>query len=104
MLLSPSLVGAAPAKDPGHAKKADSPIVVGWNKQLLMDDYFIAQREGLRFAQNQPRKMGIVMVPDMPWESCGLGFCRSVIKEGNLFRMWYEAFSYSERTDYVGVL
>jgi len=87
----------------------DVPVPLGLNKQLLVDDYVIAEKNNLRRVLGSVTKANggrPVMVADKPWESgrWGLfGFYGTVLHDGNKFRMWYHpwrfAVAYAESTD-----
>jgi len=41
-------------------------VPVGLQKQLLVDDYVIAETENITYALGQPKKLGVVMKPSVP--------------------------------------
>jgi hypothetical protein len=45
---------------------AEEPVQVGLQKQLLVDDYVIAQKQNVTRELGQPQKVGIVMRPSVP--------------------------------------
>ncbi len=45
---------------------SDELAPVGLQKQLLVDDYVIAETENITYALGQPKKLGIVMKPSVP--------------------------------------
>ncbi len=81
-------------------------IAAGLRKQLLVDDYLIAEK------LNVTRELGSVtkandgkplIVADQPWENADLFRLGSVIRDGGKFRMWYlmndSHFGYAESED-----
>jgi len=84
-------------------------VPVGLNKQLLVDDYVIAEKNSLRRVLGKVTKANEgqpVMVADKPWESgrWGLfGFYGTVLHDSEKFQMWYNpwrfAIAYAESTD-----
>jgi hypothetical protein len=63
---------------------------IGSEKQLFIDDRFIAKSEGVTLTMNPPRQdHEPVLVADRPWDG-RIGAYNTVLKEGNLFRMWYD--------------
>jgi hypothetical protein len=69
-----------------------SPIAVGSEKQLFMDDRFVAKSDAVTLTMNPPyQDHEPVLVGDRPWEG-RIGAYNTVLKEGDLFRMWYHAY------------
>jgi hypothetical protein len=69
-----------------------SPTDVGSQKQLFIDDRFIARSEGITLTMNPPyQDHEPLLVGDRPWEG-RIGAYNTVLKEGDLFRMWYYAY------------
>jgi hypothetical protein len=72
--------------------ETNSPIAVSSEKQLFIDNRFIAREEGITLAMNPPRQTyEPLLVVDRPWEG-RIGEYNTVLKEGDLFRMWYHVF------------
>ncbi|MEO6873979.1 MAG: hypothetical protein ABI222_04070 [Opitutaceae bacterium] len=65
-------------------------VDVGNRRMLFVDDYLIAQRDGLELRLGSPVARETVMVFDAPWEGSGSDFQR-LIRDGNTFRMYYMA-------------
>ena len=62
-------MAAAPLLRPVFRKPKNTPIDVGNEKQLLIDDLFFEVHEGIRLTINPPRKTGEhLVVCDRPWE------------------------------------
>jgi hypothetical protein len=67
-------------------------IVVGSEKQLFIDNRFIAKSEGVTLTMNPPQQdHEPVLVADRPSDG-RIGPYNTVLKEGALFRMWYFVF------------
>ena len=65
-------------------------IVVGSEKQLFIDNRFIAKSEGVTLTMNPPQQdHEPLLVSDKPWDG-PLGVYNTVLKEGDRFRMWYD--------------
>ena len=68
----------------------DAPIVVNSEKQLFIDDKFIAESSGVTLTMNPPQQIPEpVLEVDRPWEGV-IGAYNTVLKEGNRFRLWYD--------------
>src|SRR5262245_26626832 len=71
---------------------ASSPYEAGSEKQLFFDDRLIESARGLRLVLNPPRKTGEhCLVSDRPWEDFYAGGWNTVLEDGGIFKMWYEA-------------
>jgi len=75
--------------------KNPQPIVVGGEKQLFIDDRFIASSQNVELRMNQPVKLGEVLRPDRPWEDKDIGFCASVMEHDGMFKLFYRADSHA---------
>jgi hypothetical protein len=73
---------------------SDWPVKIDSSRQLFVDDYLIAEREGLHRRLHQPKKhpANPVMVGEMPWEGHGpvLSFVLRDATSGR-FRVWYRS-------------
>ena len=68
----------------------DTPIAVNSEKQLFIDNKFIAESSGVTFTMNPPQQMSEPMlVVDRPWEGF-IGAYNTVLKEDGRFRLWYD--------------
>lgn len=91
-ILVVSLQGAE--KLPEQAKpRSPTAFDVGDQKQLLIDRRFLETSTGITLRMNPPVKMGSVLRPEKPWESRDIGFCVSVVQDGDVCKMWYMARS-----------
>jgi hypothetical protein len=66
---------------------------VGSDKQLFIDQKFIAAAENVRIVMNPPIKAGQVLFADRPWEDFRLTSYFTVLQDGDLCRMYYSCFS-----------
>ena len=68
----------------------DEPIHVGTQKQLFIDDRFIADSAGVDLVMNPARvRDEPVLVADRPWEA-SIAAYNTVIEDGGRYRMWYD--------------
>ncbi len=67
---------------------AEPPIDLGTRRELFVDQFLIARLEGVQLKLHEPRREGIALKFDEPWEG---PFCAyvTVIKDGDLYRMYY---------------
>lgn len=91
---------------------AASPIDIGTETQLLVDNYFFAESQNVTLKLHPATKTNEKTVqPDKPWEDATLGWF-SVMDDANTCKMWYEvydvegwptsddtSFCYAESTD-----
>jgi len=70
-----------------------APLEVGSQKQVFIDQRFIESSRGVKLVMNKPRKLGPVMRADRPWEASQVGAYCTIIREGDLFRMWYDCIA-----------
>ncbi|WP_157693918.1 hypothetical protein [Opitutus sp. GAS368] len=66
----------------------DEVIDLGARRELMVDEFLIAQKSGLELRLHTPTPREIVMVRDAPWEGSGSDF-ETLIREGDLIRMYY---------------
>ncbi len=67
-------------------------------KQLLVDDYAVAETENVRRILGTVTKANDgqpVMTADKPWEDDLFGFYGTVLHDGERFRMWYHPWAYA---------
>jgi len=78
-----------------NAMSAENPPVkVGSQKQLLVDDFFIQESEGITLTMNPPRKdSNPCIVGDRPWESHRVCGYNSVMEDEGIYKMWYDAIA-----------
>ena len=67
-------------------------VYVGKQKQLFIDEFLIASSRNITLTMNPPHQIfEPILVADKPWEVQGIGAYNTVLKEGEKFRMWYDA-------------
>ena len=64
------------------------PIEIGSERQLFLDELWLAERENVRLAMHPPLAQEVALVADRPWESAGVHYS-TVIEDGGRYRMWY---------------
>jgi hypothetical protein len=69
---------------------ASEPIDLGARRELFVDDYLVARRDGLELRLHPPARRETVLTYNAPWEGSGSDFQR-VIRDGDLIRMYYMA-------------
>lgn len=77
---------------PVHKLRADEPVRIGTAKQLLVDDYVIAERKGVSRVFNPAEKRinNPVLRGEKPWEGKMVNLGTVLYdQEENLFKMWY---------------
>jgi hypothetical protein len=96
-----------PGRWPGVAAETTAPIKIGFRKQLLVDDYVVARRSGLKRSLGKATKLNDgkpLLVVDEPWET-NAGFYGTVLHDSEKFQMWYRvrrdpwALGYAESVD-----
>ena len=71
------------------AAAASQPVPVGSRRQLLLDERFVQQRQGVEFVVHSPQKTGDQCIVSEPGQS--LGGYHSVLFEGGVYHLWYTA-------------
>ncbi len=88
--LTPMCIGTSTAL--GEARDSDL-VPVGHRKQLLVDDYVVAEMSNLKRELGQVTKLNggkPILVRDQPWErSCW--YYGTALHDGEKFQMWYRA-------------
>jgi len=65
---------------------------IGSAKQLFVDRALIASSRGITLTVNPPRKTGEeCIIADRPWESHRVCAYNSVLEDGGVYKMWYDA-------------
>ncbi|MHB8864240.1 MAG: glycoside hydrolase family protein [Pirellulaceae bacterium] len=69
-------------------------IEIGSRRELFVDDYLIATRQGdLHLELHHPIRRELVFKTDAPWEGNAAAY-QSVFQDGNLYRMYYHGGHY----------
>jgi len=67
-------------------------VYMGTQKQLFIDEFLIASSRNIMLTMNPLHQIfEPILVADKPWEVQGIGAYNTVLKEGEKFRMWYDA-------------
>jgi len=67
-----------------------SPIEVGSQRQLFLDDFWFDRRDNIELTVHPPTPREVVLESDQPWENWGV-HCSCVILDGDVYRMWYRS-------------
>jgi len=65
-----------------------SHIDIGTNRQLFLDDFWIAEAKGVRRKLHEPVRREIVIAAEHPWERGGVSYMVT-FRHGDRFRAWY---------------
>jgi hypothetical protein len=75
----------------------DGPLDIGSERQLFIDEHFIAEKTNVTLTVNPPRKTGERnIVAEHPWESFRVGAWNTVMQDGDTYKLWYDAASSSD--------
>ena len=67
-----------------------APIDVGSDRQLFIDDFFFAEKDGVELRIHSPRTENVAVPSDKPWENASVHYS-SVVRDGDRFQMWYRS-------------
>ena len=87
--------------DTAEAKVID----LGSRRELFVDRYLIDKMEGTTLKLQEPRPAGVALERDRPWEGPQAFFYSTILKDGDIYRMYYRssfmgsATCYAESTD-----
>ena len=71
-----------------------SPISVGSNRQLFIDDLLIAEGRRVRLVVNRPElTKERCITADKPWEGFGVLAYNSVVEDEGVLKLWYDAIA-----------
>jgi hypothetical protein len=71
-------------------------LELGSRRELFVDHFLIAKMDGLQLKLHEPRREGVAVKFDRPWEGGYSGYT-TVIKDGELFRMYYRGLPVAGR-------
>ncbi len=71
------------------------PLPLGSERELLVDDYLIAQMEGVKLVMHKPQGHEVGLVCDAPWEGNTSGYF-TLFQDGDLFRAYYRGTHHDE--------
>ena len=75
-------------------------VNIGFQLELLVDDYIIDRMNSVEMALNKPIPQEVAIVHDAPWEGSISGY-HTVFEDGNLFRMYYRGAHWDKQTKKV---
>lgn len=71
-----------------------SPISVGSNRQLFIDDFLIAEGRGVHLVVNRPElTKERCITADKPWEGFGILAYNSIVEDEGVLKLWYDAIA-----------
>ncbi len=70
------------------AVKDKQPTYIGTNRQLFVDDFWIAEAKGVTRQLHEPARREVAIAADNPWERGGVSYMVA-FRDGNRFRAWY---------------
>jgi hypothetical protein len=73
-------------------------IHLGSRRELFVDSFLIAQMDGAHLKLHEPRREGVALKFDQPWEG-GFSAYTTVIKDGDIYRMYYRGLPIATRDD-----
>ena len=59
------------------------PIDIGNRRELFVDEFLLAKRDGIEVRLHSPVPREVVMTCDAPWEGSGCGY-ETVFRDGNM--------------------
>ena len=80
----------------------ETPVDIGEDRQLFVDDYWIADSTGVERVLHSPTRQDIALEPEHPWEVGGLSYLIAFPDQGK-FRGWYRADPQLQDTDYNSI-
>ena len=79
-----------------------APVAIATDRQLFVDDYWIATDTNIRRQLHTPEKREIALSPEKPWETGGLSYLSAFVDEGKI-RGWYRADPKSRDSDHNSI-
>ena len=73
-------------------------LQLGSQRELFVDRHFIGSMDGLELRLHEPRREGVALKFDRPWEG-GFSCYTTVIKDGDTYRMYYRGLPSATRDD-----
>jgi hypothetical protein len=71
-----------------------SPISVGSDRQLFIDDFLIAEGRGVHLVVNRPElTKERCITADKPWEGFGVLAYNSIVEDEGVLKLWYDAIA-----------
>ena len=73
---------------------AENALHVGSGRQVFIDGRFLAEAYDVKLQTHQPIKTGETNIDtDRPWEVGGAGPYSNVVKDGDVYHMWYQVMA-----------
>ena len=92
--LSPVISGLRTYATSRPSSGNGSPLHIGSEKQLFIDDLLIAEKRSVRLVVNRPELTGERCVrADKPWEGFGVLAYNSIMEDDGLLKLWYDAIA-----------
>ncbi len=66
----------------------DKSTRIGTNRQLFVDDFWIAELNGVTLRLHEPVRREVAIAADHPWEKGGVSYMVT-FRDGDCFRAWY---------------
>ena len=79
------------------ALHAFEPVDIGSQRELFVDHHLIDRLENARLVLHRPQPREVVFKFDQPWEGPYCGY-ETVLKDGDIFRLYYGSSEFSART------
>ena len=80
----------------------ENPVGIGENRQLFVDDFWIADSTGVDRVLHSPTRQSVALEPEHPWEVGGLSYLIAIPDQGK-FRGWYRADPQLQDSDYNSI-
>ena len=94
-LLGAGLRGRTASLAAGATPDPATPLRIGNDLQLFVDDYFIQSLDGVQLTLQQPQPAGTAIAFDQPWEG-NVSSYLTVLHGGGKFRMYYRGVNLPE--------
>ena len=79
-----------------------NPVEIGGDRQLFVDDYWIADSSGVERVLHSPTRQSVALEPEHPWEVGGLSYLIAFPDQGK-YRGWYRADPMLQDSDYNSI-
>ena len=76
--------------------------VIGTDRQLLVDDWWIAEARGVEAVLHTPERREVALAPEYPWVEGGLSYL-TAIRDGAKIRGWYRADPLLQDSDFKSI-
>ena len=80
----------------------ENPVEIGEDRQLFVDDYWIADSAGVERVLHSPTRQSVALEPEHPWEVGGLSYLITFPDQGK-YRGWYRADPMLQDSDYNSI-